>query len=484
MSVASTAGPSTHMPPQPAAPPERVAAVRPRSYKRDALLYMVLLYTWVGIWRIQDLVAILGKIQFPILIELGTLVLFIADQSPVRRLKWIKSPIMTVTWILLVIIILGLPTSLWLGKGIDFLTRDFAPTLILLLVVATTPREAAELEWLAFAHLVGGFIYAAYIFKFCPLGADGRLGNLVYYDANDFGLLMACTIPFAVYFLRPTVPTGRRLFALAAIGLFALMIIKSGSRGGFLGLIAVMIYILLFYQAVPSRLRLGAVAAGGAVFLLCAPASYWTMMGTILHPDKDYNMTEETGRKQIWKRGMYYMETHPIVGVGIRAFPQAEGTLSPLAKQYAEMGRGIKWSVAHNSFVEVGAECGVISLALFIFRFGAAFYTLGRVRMRKRRKGNPYVTPADQAYAQMLIASFIGFMVSGFFVSAEYFAYLYTLLGLTVAQQAILKRRARTSLRSPMPPQAITIQQGQNGGRKGRRLRRPPPKVQWLPTGT
>jgi O-antigen ligase len=460
---------------RPLTPPAGQAAASPaasRPYPRDLLLYTVMLFAWVGIWRVQDIFPILGKIQFPLLVELGTLALFIMDKSPIRRMKWIKSPVVTVTFVLLAIMILGLPFSLWMGKGIDFLMRDFAPSLILMLLLAATLRDFADLEWFAFAHLVGGVGYAVYVFLYCPIGYDGRLGNLVYYDANDFGLLMGCTIPFAVYFLRPKVAVWRRLFALASIGLFAIMIMKSGSRGGFLGLIAVMLYTLLRYQAVPARLRIGAVGAGVAVFAIFGSARYWTLMGTILHPDDDYNMTEETGRKAVWKRGMTYMETHPLLGVGIHAFPQAEGTLSPTAKRYAEMGRGIKWSVAHNSFVEVGAECGVLAFALFIFRFLLMFWMLGRIRPPPR--GKPYITSDDQAYAQMLIAAFIGFVVSGIFVSAEYFAFLYMLLGLVVAQQAVLKRRALAARRAPaMQPAA-----------QARPVVRQPTGVQWLPAGS
>jgi hypothetical protein len=53
----------------------------------------------------------------------------------------------------------------------------------------------------------------------------------------------------------------------------------------------------------------------------------------------------------------------------------------------------------------------------------------------------PLITPIDQAFAQMLTAALIGYCISGFWVSAEYFSYLYVLLGLVMAQQAILRRR-------------------------------------------
>jgi O-antigen ligase len=206
------------------------------------------------------------------------------------------------------------------------------------------------------------------------------------------------------------------------------------------------------------------------MFVAFGSANYWTMMKSILHPNDDYNMTQETGRKAIWKRGMLYMEMRPITGVGIRAFPQAEGTLSPVARSYAESGRGIKWSVAHNSFVEIGAECGAIALAAFLGLFFVVFRILARVRAGPR--GSPWVTPSDQAYSQMLIASFIGFIACGFFVSAEYFAYLYVLFGLVVAQRAILQRR---SLQRPQSAAAPT--------RRGV-TRHPRATIQWFPSAS
>jgi O-antigen ligase len=343
------------------------------------------------------------------------------------------------------------------------------PTMLLMIIVATSLRELSDMEWLAFTHMIGGMVYALYVFKYCPVGTDGRLGDLVHYDANDFALIMVCTIPFAVYFLRPGVATWRRILALTALGIFVLMIIRSGSRGGFLGLIAVMAYTLLRYRAIPARLRLGAVAAGAIIFVAFGSANYWAMMQTILHPNNDYNMTEETGRTAIWKRGLLYMEMRPITGVGVRAFSQAEGELSPTARTYAESGRGIKWSVAHNSFVEIGAELGVIALAAFLGLFFIMFRTLSRVRAGPR--GSPWVTPSDQAYAQMLTASFIGFMVCGFFVSAEYFAYLYVLFGLAVAQVAILRRRA-------LRPQSA------RPAAQPHLARHPRAKIQWLPSAS
>ncbi len=440
------------------------------TFSLDTLLYAVMLFSWVTVWRVQDLFPVLASIKFPILVQLSVLALYFSDHSPLRRYSAIQSPLLKVLLIFLAVMIIGIPFSLWPINSFMFLLKDIFPTFLLMIVLATSVREASDLEWFSFAFLIGGLIYAIIVFLYHPVGPSGRLEELVYYDANDFAMLMVCSIPFAVFFLRPSVVFWKRIIALITLGMFIIMIIRSGSRGGFLGLIAVMGYILLRYRAVPARLRIGAAVGGILLLFVAGSSNYWEMMGTLLNPKDDYNMTGDVGRKAVWLRGLGYMAARPILGVGIRAFPIAEGELSPLAKQYAEMGRGIKWSVAHNSFVEIGAECGVIGLVLFVLLLGVAIRTLSKVQNKTR--GSPHISQHDAAFAQMLIAALIGYILCGFFISAEYFAYLYVLFGLLLGQQAILKRRSTTNSSHPTPS---TVAKQQT---------RHTQPVHWTPTGS
>jgi len=395
--------------------------------------------SWVTIWRIQDMIPILGKVKFPELVELTVAVLLATDTRPDRRFKWISSPILWCVAGLLTIMLVGLPFSLWRGWSFTFITRDYGPTLLLFLALASSLREMQDVEWFAFANLCGATIYAANIYLFFPI-VNGRLAGAILYDANDFTLLITCTLPFAFYFLRKGQGLVRRAVAAFSILLLIVMIIRSGSRGGFLSLIAVGVYVLFFYTAFPKRARIATLGAVILLFTALAPSQYWQMMDSIAHPKHDYNMTSEVGRKAIWKRGLGYMLTHPVLGVGVRAFPQAEGMLSNISKQYAAEGRGLKWSVAHNSYVETGAELGVGGLVLLLSMITLAFRTLDSVRAAAR-EGRGYVTLTDATFAQTLTASFIAFCIAGFFISAEYFSYFYVLLALVVAQQAILRRR-------------------------------------------
>jgi O-antigen ligase len=155
-------------------------------------------------------------------------------------------------------------------------------------------------------------------------------------------------------------------------------------------------------------------------------------MGTMFS-DADYNRTEETGRMQIWRRGVGYMLQFPVLGVGPNNFGAAEGTLSPFAERQ-QFGRGVKWNAAHNSYVQIGAELGIPGLVLFIGMITSAFRALRRTNRRVGVIDEPHSGPE---LTQAITASLIGFVVGAFFLSLAYSEMLYTLLALTVALEKV-----------------------------------------------
>ena len=445
-----------------------------KRYKPDALMYVTAAFWWVSVWRFQDLWPIIGKLQIPLALEIILTLMLAGSLTGVRSLKWIKSRILALPFVLLAIMVVGVPISLWPGNSVIFITKVFFPSLVLMLAVAASLRNADDINWLAFAHLIGATIYSVYIYLFIPM-VDGRLGGGIYYDANDLALLVVCTIPFAIYFLRSSVPGWKRLFALFSLMLFVEMVIKSGSRGGFIAFIALMLYIVVAFRAIPTRVRVSAVVIAAAIMTVLGSTAYWDMMRSILHPKDDYNMTSEVGRKAIWKRGIGYMLTHPALGVGANAFEQAEGTLSAISKQYASENRGLKWSTAHNSFVLVGAELGVGGMVIFVAMLGTSITHLSRIK--SGANGDPDVTDEDAAFAQVLIAALIGFSVAGFFVSAAYDSFLYALLGLVIAEDSQRRRRARGLAQSSI------VETIHSAPAKIRRAQKEAQPAHWAPTG-
>lgn len=420
-------------------PPSRQEA-SPGSSRPEPLMYAIGAVMLTYVWRIQDLFPILGAVKLPILAAGAALGLFFLGGAKATRSELLgKSRILRLLAGLTMAMMLSVPFGLYQGRSASFLLRDFGPNLILLVaLMAASVRSERDIAWYARIHLLGAVLFCLVVHFRFHVGSSGRLGDLVYYDSNDLALLLVCSLPIALYVMLRSPRTWRRWAAAACLPLFIYTLVETGSRGGFLGLCAVGLYVLLRYGTIPWRRRLAAVAIGAILLIAVGSSSYWSMMGTILHPKQDYNWSgnAESGRMEIWKRGVGYMMSHPLFGVGVRNFPVAEGTLSKEGRLNAMGGGGFKWSAAHNSFVEIGAEVGIPGLVLFLLLLGAAFHVTARP---------PPEAPTlqDPALRQMFRTCLLGYVVSGFFLSAAYTPYLYSLLGMLCGLDKLDRRRLR-----------------------------------------
>src|SRR5574341_1726816 len=450
-------------PPSPVGPPPVAGRVRPRAsalLRRDPLLLVLALMLLTYVWRVQDLFPAFGTLSPALLATIVAIVVWFFDADPRRRLDHLRSPVLTLVLVLVVLMILSVPGGMWPGNSVRFLYKDFGLTFMFMLLVATSIRGSKDLEWFAQLHLFGAGLYSAVVLLRYQVKADGRLGGLRYYDANDLAMVLVCTLPFAVYFLRKAVKPWLRVAGFAGLGLLVLTIVKTGSRGGFLGLVVVMGYILFQFRAISKKARFLAGLAGVVVVMVVGSEKYWERIQSLTRPQEDYNWSENNlaGRGAIWKRGLTYMVRRPLFGVGVRCFPQAEGMLADVSAERARENKGFKWSAPHNSFVEIGAEVGLPALMVFVAIFVTSIKTLARLKPRP-----PTVTPeamADGALAQALIGSLLGYVTSGFFLSQGYSAFLYTLLGMIIGLsklhpeivRAAARATGRTRRRSPLPP--------------------------------
>lgn len=399
--------------------------------KPDLLLCALTLMIWTYVWRIQDLFPILAALKINLMAATLSIGLFAIERHPARRLGRLRTPIFLCALALLGLTILAIPLSLWPRRSANFLMTEFVPNLALLALLAASVRGLRDLEWIVLVNVLGASAFALFVSLKLEVGPGGRLSDLIYYDANDLALVIVCTIPFAVYFI---VRGGwlYRLIALCSCMLFASTLVKTGSRGGFLGFVSVLAYVLLGYSALPKRTRILAAVGGFALLSLAAGDTYWEKIRTLRNPQEDYNWSGRStdGRMEVWRRGLRYMVADPVLGVGLRNFAVADGTLSKESKARAERGAGFKWSAAHNSFLEIGVELGMFGLALFVGMLVSAFRALRRIKSARASKDRPAIRHV--ALASTLSASLVGFIVCGFFLSAAYFSYVYMLLGLTV----------------------------------------------------
>src|SRR4029077_16605638 len=195
-----------------------------------------------------------------------------------------------------------------------------------------------------------------------------------------------------------------------ASALMLATVVFTKSRGGFLGLAAVLITLVLLGRNV--RRGFGTMAI---VAVLCAtpfmPATFWERMASIVDDRKDKE--EFTGTREarwtVMKEGIKTFEERPLTGIGAGQF-----------QNYNPPGRKEAWRETHNAPIQVAAETGVVGLAAFMFlvaRAGLGARTIRRVMARRSRKGLPprlqaVFSDSDrsamQAYSVALTAGFLG----------------------------------------------------------------------------
>ena len=438
-------------PPKPAAAADQAATTwsgptRPAALahsfvaKWDLLLACIAGYILTSVGRVHELFPALQVLRPAMLTGVFAIGLYFVGRDALRGSGRLNDPTTKCLMAFLFWMMLSVPGSLVPGNSFDLVFASFVKTAIMYVVIAGSVRGVRDVERLAVVYLISATVYAGVVLARFDLGSGDtwRLGHLYYYDANDFATFAVSAMPFGLYLLHRGRRTLSRVFAAIALGMLTLAFVYTGSRGGFIALVAVGAFIVIRYRGIALRWRASATVLVAVVLLATASDQYWRQMSTILS-DADYNRTEETGRLQIWQRGIGYMLEYPVFGVGPANFQAAEGMLSPHAERQ-QFGIGVRWNAAHNSFVQVGAELGIPGLLLFLAIITSTFCALRRAAQNLRASRRPQRTAAE--LTQALTASLIGFLVGAFFLSLAYSEMFFTLVSLAVALQKVTQSRS------------------------------------------
>ena len=193
-------------------------------------------------------------------------------------------------------------------------------------------------------------------------------------DPNDLAVMVALGIPMAWY-LQSVSP--RRLVAWGSrfyIPLAVVTIVLTGSRGGLLTTVVA----LLIVARNLLRLRPGTVVAvsvglGLAVIgvFYFVPESvllrFLTIHGELVGGTISY-------RRTIWTAGFELLGRHPLLGVGIGAFPEEVCTLGGFPEA----------PVAHSTLLGILFELGSVGLLLFLAILAATFAATRRLPTEER----------------------------------------------------------------------------------------------------
>lgn len=244
-------------------------------------------------------------------------------------------------------------------------------------------------------------------------------------DNNALALALNMTLPVLLYLAAMERRRWPRLGLYALFGLSIVSILLTYSRGGLVGLAAVLGTLILRSR---WRLRLAAVALAGALALASFLPEHWfDRMETITSWGQD---SSATARIYAWHIGWRVALDYPLFGGGFRVFPHPE-----IWSRYAP-----DWTLpttynAHSVYFQVLGEHGLVGLGLFLALIVFLFLSVRSVLRMARR--HPSAAWAE-GYARMIEASLVGFLVSGIFLNLAYFDFFYFLVAVTVALRRLV----------------------------------------------
>ncbi len=242
----------------------------------------------------------------------------------------------------------------------------------------------------------------------------GKLLN----NPNDVACVLAMLAPLSIIYAL--LQRGwKRWILFASVGVAAVAILLTFSRSGFLALIATC-GLLIWKATRGRRIRtLLPVAVLAAVLSFALPGKYVTRLSTILSPETDTTNSAQE-RQQQMIRAAEVAFTRPILGVGMGNF-----------HIYA-----INEMRAHNAYLETAAELGVLGLIVLLVIIFAPLRSLRRIERETAADGlRP--DPEKHLVSACLQASFVAFIIYGFFGSIQYDSYLYSLVAFAVTFRRI-----------------------------------------------
>jgi O-antigen ligase len=182
-------------------------------------------------------------------------------------------------------------------------------------------------------------------------------------DANDLGLIMALSIPVSYYLLIQSKGMTAWVYRLQ-LGLAGTTILLTASRGAALASFVALAIVPLTHARLTTRQRIAILLTVSLLVcgaLLFVPSTSWERLSTI---PKEFSQGTLTGRTVIWTAGWELFRGHPILGVGSNAFRLTVSRILAEPIQVDETGSP-QAPAAHNTFLSVLVEQGVVGFALF-----------------------------------------------------------------------------------------------------------------------
>ena len=199
-------------------------------------------------------------------------------------------------------------------------------------------------------------------------------------NANDLGLVLAISMPMAFYLAVSSKGPAVKLLCWLQVVAGMTAILLTGSRGSLLAALVSLTMLPLIASRLPLSQRLVSSAACVALVacaLYLVPRASWSR---ILEFGSEISNGTLTHRTLLWTAGLDAFRDRAFLGVGAGAY----GIAMIKSADFSYITGNAANGVAHNTFLSVLVELGVVGALLLVGFLAALLYCALRMRYVER----------------------------------------------------------------------------------------------------
>lgn len=400
--------------------------LKKKSDKSSFVFIVFSLWTFVLLCRPQDLFPVLAPLRPALATSVLTLVVFLASYKYSPGPFLLQNSHIKKYLLLYAVMIAGIPFSLYARISFEIVITEYIVAVLFVCIFFKLVSSIQRLNKVLLISCLGsGFYFLYALLEFSP--GSGRLAFGDMFDPNDLAFFVLGFLPLNLLFLTKENPLLVRFACFGFLLSGLLLILFTGSRGGFIGL-CVVVFVLLFFTAKTLNRTFKTCIVIACVLVFSVTAVDTERYRSIFSLEQDYNVVDETGRLAIWKIGLRAMLANPLTGVGVGCFSNAVGL-----DREARGAETVRWQTAHNSVVQIGTETGVIGLTLFLLLSKNVLLVFRKVKTAK-------VSEPLVKIAQMGLVGFAGMFTAALFLSQAYSLYWAFYVALSAVASQLLAR--------------------------------------------
>ncbi len=332
-------------------------------------------------------------------------------------------------------------SALWATSPGTAISTAFrlAQGILLVFVVVSAVSRPQHLRWIVWGFIVGalltalsGLTGATHAEQVSPLTDTTRLEGGIG-DPNELAALLVPALVIAGFLLVAIRGALRRWFVFGLVGVVAIALFLTESRGGLVALGSTLVFVPLFAGPVRARaltLVLTVAGVGIVYYGLIAPPEALARI-------TNFTAGGGTGRTDLWGIATNMIKDHPVLGVGAGNFQLVEPSYALGNINLGQVSLVVDTpKVAHNTYLNVIAELGIIGMIPFLaVLLGAVIAAVRSVRALAR-SGQRELETISRGIVIGALAMFVAFL----FISAQYEKQLWLMLGLLVALPSMVRR--------------------------------------------